>query len=539
VIGGLPAASFGLIDWLAIPTGTRAKNIGLWHGIGNVIVVVLFIISWLPSAADPPLGAFALSFIGVALALITAWLGRELVDHLGVGIDDNASLNAPSSLAVKHVPVRGGFAFPMRLQRHMFRKALRRLSLPAALLPGIAPTAILALALPALVTAQVHHYEYVFPDGSIYVYDADSGFNLVKTIAVPTSRGTRGAVASAATGMLYISYGPDKGTGGSLLKYDLTKDQVVWTRTYPFGVDSMSISPDGKALYMPTGEANISSGLWKVIDAGSGAVTGEIKSGGAAPHNTVLNLSGSHIYLGPRFSRYLVEADSSTLQTIRRAGPVGGAGGVRPFTINGRETLAFITLTGYLGFQVADLTTGAILFTVPISGFGHKGAGPSCPSHGVSISPDEKELYVVDAPNSYVHVYDITGLPGSPPVQVADVALRGRLSGKKTPCAYDCFRQGWLHHSRDGHYVFVGDSGDVIDTGLRRTVATLPAMNNSPVEIEIDFQNGAVVWAMSNRSSIGAVTASKRAGYSTRADRRTAYPQSHRLRAHANGLDQE
>src|SRR4051794_20517907 len=47
IIGGLLAAVFGLIDWLAIPRGTRAKSIGLWHGIGNVVVVVLFGVSWL------------------------------------------------------------------------------------------------------------------------------------------------------------------------------------------------------------------------------------------------------------------------------------------------------------------------------------------------------------------------------------------------------------------------------------------------------------------------------------------------------------
>ena len=51
-----------------------------------------------------------------------------------------------------------------------------------------------------------------------------------------------------------------------MLKYDLTNDQVVWTRAYPFGIDSMSISPDGHTIYTPTGELNTGS-LWEVIDA--------------------------------------------------------------------------------------------------------------------------------------------------------------------------------------------------------------------------------------------------------------------------------
>ncbi|HZQ21743.1 MAG TPA: DUF2231 domain-containing protein [Terriglobales bacterium] len=102
IIGGLLAAIPGLIDWWFIPQGTRAKAIGLWHGAGNVLVVVLFIISWFlrrGAPAEPSGGALALSFIAVALGLVTGWLGGELVDRLGVGVDPGAHLDAPSSLS--------------------------------------------------------------------------------------------------------------------------------------------------------------------------------------------------------------------------------------------------------------------------------------------------------------------------------------------------------------------------------------------------------------------------------------------------------
>jgi uncharacterized membrane protein len=102
VIGGLAAAVFGLIDWLAIPPGTRAKAIGLWHGVGNVVVVALFAVSWFlrrGSPNAPATLALILSFVGVVLALVTGWLGGELVDRLGVGVDDGAHLDAPSSLS--------------------------------------------------------------------------------------------------------------------------------------------------------------------------------------------------------------------------------------------------------------------------------------------------------------------------------------------------------------------------------------------------------------------------------------------------------
>ena len=102
ILGGLLAALPGLVDWVAIPSNTRAKAIGLWHGAGNVVVVLLFIVSWFlrrPDPANPGTTAFALSFIAVAFALVTGWLGGELVDRLGVGVDSGAHLNAPSSLS--------------------------------------------------------------------------------------------------------------------------------------------------------------------------------------------------------------------------------------------------------------------------------------------------------------------------------------------------------------------------------------------------------------------------------------------------------
>lgn len=102
IIGGLLAALFGLIDYLNIPNGTRAKRIGLVHGLVNVGVVALFAISWLlrfsVAPAPPPTLAYALSFVGVGAALLGGWLGGELVERLGVGVAEHAHLNAPSSL---------------------------------------------------------------------------------------------------------------------------------------------------------------------------------------------------------------------------------------------------------------------------------------------------------------------------------------------------------------------------------------------------------------------------------------------------------
>lgn len=106
IVGGLAAAPFGFVDWLHIPGRTRAKRVGAWHGGGNVAVLSLFAGSWLmrEPESDVPLVSLALALTGAALALVTAWLGGELVSRMGVGVDDDAGLDASSSLAEAEAP---------------------------------------------------------------------------------------------------------------------------------------------------------------------------------------------------------------------------------------------------------------------------------------------------------------------------------------------------------------------------------------------------------------------------------------------------
>lgn len=103
IISGLLAAVFGFIDWLAIPAGTRAKAIGLYHGVMNVVVVLLFGLSLWTRSANldfvPDTLAFSLGAAGLLIGAVSGWLGGELVDRLGVGVDDGAHLNAPNSLS--------------------------------------------------------------------------------------------------------------------------------------------------------------------------------------------------------------------------------------------------------------------------------------------------------------------------------------------------------------------------------------------------------------------------------------------------------
>lgn len=102
IAGGIIAGVFGVIDWVVIPEHTRAKRIGALHGIGNVVVLALFAASWILRSGNPKFPGAAsliLSVVGVAVALVTGWLGGELVNRLAVGVHPGAHANAPSSLS--------------------------------------------------------------------------------------------------------------------------------------------------------------------------------------------------------------------------------------------------------------------------------------------------------------------------------------------------------------------------------------------------------------------------------------------------------
>lgn len=359
---------------------------------------------------------------------------------------------------------------------------------------------------PARLTAgsnELHRYEYVFPDRGMLVYEIP-GQRLVEEVSFPQAVGIRGVAVSPQTHMLYLSFGGDgDGNGtGSMLAYNLVSGHIRWQWSYSTGIDSMDVSRDGTKIFLPTGE--LSSGdTWRVISAATGRPISFLK-GGKGPHNTVTGLDGKRVYLGGRNSNYLTVVRASDGRVITHAGPL--VSGVRPFTVNGRQTLAFTTATGFLGFQIESLRTGKILHTVPVKGFTWSAQTfkPSAPSHGISLSPDEHELWLIDAPNSYVHVFDVTGLPAKRPQQVADIRLPDKLVGDESPCSYDCARDGWLQHSRDGRFVYVGDSGDVISTETRRPVDFLPGLRNSRKSLEVDWRSGLPVFTTS-RTGLGYV----------------------------------
>jgi hypothetical protein len=319
-------------------------------------------------------------------------------------------------------------------------------------------------------------------DGSLYAFSVGTWAQLSHTTGLPLTDGVRGIDADPQNGVLFIAHGGDDlGSSGHLLAWNLAQNRMVYDATYNHGIDQLAYG--GGKIYMPAGElANTTT--WYVLDATTGMQVGT-EVGGSYPHNTIDK--NGHRYYGGRQDNYLRILGVG-------AGMVGPSPssqiGVRPFTVNATETRVWITWTHYRGFSVGDVTTGAILTSV---NFGAVPASytPTAASHGISLAPDGSEIYVLDTPNNQVRVYDATDAP----------ALRATVSlthpifpGNESPCAYDCLRDGWLLHSGDGAYVYVGDSGDVIDTRSRQIVHQIaPLAQSRHGFIEIEWSHGAVV----------------------------------------------
>jgi DNA-binding beta-propeller fold protein YncE len=304
----------------------------------------------------------------------------------------------------------------------------------------------------------------------VLVFDLDRGHRFVKRIparglgADGKPLNVKGVVASAATGRLYVS------TLQFVTCFDLRTDQILWEKAYDGGCDRMSLSPDGRVMYLPSLEKQ----HWHVVDALTGDVLKRLEPIPRA-HNTVYGLDGRHVYLAGIGSPLLHVADAATHTLVRSVGPFGS--GIRPFTVNGRQTLAFVNVNGLLGFEVGDITTGKMLHRVEVAGF--KPGVPKrhgCPSHGIGLTPDEKEVWVCDAANQRMHLFDATVMP---PKQVASIEVRDD--------------PGWITFSLDGKYAYPS-TGQVIDVATRKIVATMMdetgAIAESEKIVEIHFAGG-------------------------------------------------
>ena len=327
---------------------------------------------------------------------------------------------------------------------------------------------------------------YVFHgDGTLHALQEGTWQEIGMWSGLPTSDDVRGVDADVDNGILYFTHGA-AGPGsngiadknGSLAAWSFYQNKLIYDIKLTHGVDALSYGEG--VVYVPDGEYT-NDRLWYYYKAADGTLIGT-EPGGMNPHDTIWK--NGHRYYGGTEDTYLYVLGLP----ITKVGPSpSGTAGVRPFTVNGTETRAYITWSNYRGFSVGDLTTGNIIKSI---NFG----GNPCviaPSHGASLSPDNKEIYVMDSCVDTIRAYTAT----DDPQPIAAVQLTHKIhGGTEQDCAWDCGKDGWVTHSRDGKYVYVGDSGDVIDTATHAVSTYIDLLSNSRHSyIEMDWSHGKIV----------------------------------------------
>lgn len=337
------------------------------------------------------------------------------------------------------------------------------------------------MALSAHAEKPVKHLLYVATPGirndlawgghGVLVFDIDNGHKFVKRIPFGglNDKGepdnVKGVCANATTGKIYIS------TPRVLTCLDLVSEKVLWEKPFEGGCDRMSITQDGKDIYLPSFEKD----FWNVVDGETGNIIKRLDIPNAGSHNTIVDATGAHAYLAGLHSPFLRVVDTKTRDVIKEVGPFNSA--IRPYTVNGKGTLCFVNINGLLGFEIGDLTTGQKLHHVEVQGFAMgmvKRHG--CPSHGIGLTPDEKEIWVTDGHNQHLHYFDATAMP---PKQLGSIPVRDD--------------PGWVTFSIDGRFAYPS-SGEVIDVTTHKVLTTLEDEQGHHVAsekmLEIDFQGG-------------------------------------------------
>src|ERR1041385_1429070 len=313
----------------------------------------------------------------------------------------------------------------------------------------------------------------------IVILDARNNYNFIKRIPtwnVPASgfpEQVAGVTASPVTQMIYVA------ARGRLGAWDLTTEKKVWENAYDGQCcERPQISPDGSFLYVGSDLKD----FWYVVNPKTGELITKVVSPlSPGAHHLNLSLDGQLAFMSPN-GKVMGIADTTTHKLKKT---IAFPDNIRVFVVNHDASLIYSNTNNLLGFVIADVKTGQIIHKVEVQGFGwpekwnvtpRPRIPHGCPSHGIALTPDEKELWVVDGINNYIHIFDNTKMP---PRQMESI--------KTTAGPY------WITVGLDGKLAYVS-SGDIIDMKTRKIVGQMKdeygRTMNSEKLLDMVFTNG-------------------------------------------------
>lgn len=302
---------------------------------------------------------------------------------------------------------------------------------------------------------------YAAVPGSIVVLDAKHDYTFVKRIVFEEKpaplplESIAGMAASTATNMVYVS------TRGHLYAIDLLTEKVVWSNTYEPGTccERGQVTPDGLTLEVGSDLKN----FHRVIDARTGKVKGIIPTPQSMfNHNMNMSPDGKTVFDAPNGNTMTI----ADMETMKPTGTITFDDHIRVFVINHDATRVYANLNNLLGFEIADVKSRKVIKRIeaPAEMWKAKWADPNqhfyghgAPMHGIAMTPDESEIWIPDAINNQVLVYDNTG--EWPKLDLA--------KSIKTEAP-----NGWITMGLDGKLAYMA-SGDVVDVKTHKIVGLL------------------------------------------------------------------
>jgi DNA-binding beta-propeller fold protein YncE len=319
----------------------------------------------------------------------------------------------------------------------------------------------------------------IYPNGDgIVVLDADNNYAFVKRIHVWDYAGSMspedisGVAASPATNMLYLA------ARGRLGAIDLATDKMVWTTTLDGKCcERPQVDADGKTLVVGS---NLQD-YWYKLDAKTGKLLATIHAPGSMnAHNLNLSADGKRAFMSPN-GKLLQIADVATAKVIRT---IEFPDNIRVQVLNKDSSKIYVNQNNFLGFIIADTNTGRILKTVEVTdedwrSVWNKSPRPriphGCPSHGIAITQDGKEIWLSDGLFKKIHIFTNT----DDPKEIATI---------DTPDGVY-----WMTVGLDGKLIYAS-SGDIIDVATHKIVGTTRSEYGTKMfsekELDMEFLDG-------------------------------------------------
>jgi DNA-binding beta-propeller fold protein YncE len=312
----------------------------------------------------------------------------------------------------------------------------------------------------------------------IIVLDVNDGYHFVKRIPTWEYAGSMspeqvsGVAASPVTNLIYVA------ARGRLAAIDMGTDKMVWSVTLDGKCcERPQVTPDGKIVVV----GGDLQDYWYEVDAVTGKLIGKLDAP-LSPNSHNLNLSadGKTAYMSPN-NKVMTISDIKSRKIIKT---IPFPDNIRVFVLNKDSSKVYANNNNFLGFLIADVATGEVTKKVEVTSVNWHAKWDvtprpriphGCPSRGIALTPDEKEIWVADGIFNKIHIFSNTDDPKE--IDTIDMSA-GPF---------------WMTFGLDAKVAYVS-SGDIVDIATHKIVGQMKdeygRVITSEKLLDMTFDNG-------------------------------------------------